>query len=119
MVKGSAGALATTLTAARVVYPGMVFILCFEIATKLYKAPFAHYITASYGKQAAPVVTGVVASSQYLLQFVSAPVWGRLADKGFPRAMVCAALLAPLIPSVACLFVSAAASERAVIVLSA
>ena len=69
MVKGSAGALATTLTAARVVYPGMVFILCFEIATKLYKAPFAHYITASYGKEAAPVVTGVVASSQYLLQF--------------------------------------------------
>ena len=62
------------------------------------------------------MVTGVVASSQYLLQFVSAPVWGRLADKGFPRAMVCAALLAPLIPSVACLFVSAAASERAVIV---
>ena len=74
MVKGFAGAR-DDADAARL--PGDVFILCFEIATKLYKAPFAHYITASYGKQAAPVITGVVASSQYLLQFVSA-LWGAL-----------------------------------------
>ena len=40
--------------AARSVYPVMIFILCFEIATKLYKAPFGRYIVHSYGKQAAP-----------------------------------------------------------------
>ena len=106
----------TTLTAARVVYQSMVFILCFELATKLYKAPFAHYITTSYGEEAAPVVTGVVSSSQYILQFLSAPAWGKIADKGFPRAMVGAALLAPLIPSVACLCVSTVASSRSVVV---
>eukprot|EP00949_MAST-11_sp_MAST-11-sp1_P004613 g4613.t1 len=108
--------MSTTVTAANAVYPGMVFILCFEIATKLYKAPFARYILQSYGDEAAPIVTGTVASATYVLQFLTAPAWGRLADRGYPRVMLAAALLAPLIPSIACLCVPTWASERAVIV---
>jgi MFS family permease len=110
------GVVGTTVAAARAVYPAMIFILCFEIATKLYKAPFGHYIVHSYGKEGAPIVAGTVSSAAYVLQLLSAPAWGRLADKGFPRFMLAAAVIAPLIPSIACLCVPASATERIVIV---
>ena len=46
-----------------------------------------------------------MSSAAYVLQLLSAPAWGRLADKGFPRLMLAVGVLAPLIPSIACLCV--------------
>jgi MFS family permease len=107
----------TTLRALSVVYPAMILILAYEMSTKLYKTPFITAVAKSYGHETAPLVTGTVAAANYLLQLITAPIWGRIADAGYPRLTLGAAILAPLVPSVAILFGPSTSDSRPVIVL--
>ena len=116
MSKTRCGTLWKTLKAARVVYPAMVLILTYEMATKLYKAPLTNALAKSY-KNDTLLVGGVVQSSFYILQLITAPIWGRIADAGFHRVTLLAAVVAPLIPAVSILCLSGDETLRTVLVV--